>query len=83
MVEMPSIPCCRFDLLSDEVQVVEPSQVDACVRRRVCGNAIAWVRFDQFDSPISGVSLQFQFAEAFISDRSEEAIANCIGFRSR
>src|SRR5258707_726583 len=81
VVEMPPVPFHGFDPFPDEVQVVQPSQVDAAVRRRVRGNAIPWVRLDQFDSPVPTVPLQFQFAETLISDRLEEAIAKRIGFR--
>ncbi len=72
-----------LDGLADEVEVVEPADVDSRIDGGVGGDAIPGVGLDEADDAVTGVALNLDLADSHVADATEEVIAESSDFGGR
>src|SRR5215475_3757363 len=64
-----------IDWLTDEIKIVQPSDVDSGINGGVGSDTVTRVRFNQPDDAIARIALDFNLTDTDISDSTQEVVA--------
>src|SRR4051794_4773764 len=80
---MSEIPALRFygsNIAPDQVEIVNPAKIHACVESRVGGDTVSRIRLDHLHNAVPCISLQLDFTQSDVGNTPQKTIAGRIRF---